>query len=124
MRINMEHHALVLPEHMNHHGSLFGGHLLKWIDEFAYITVNLDFPGNQFVTVSLDNVVFKHKINLGQILCFGVTRTRIGNTSATYNVKVFGERNDSQHHRALFETNISFVNIDEEGKKKSILMAD
>ncbi len=29
----MDHHKLVLPEFLNHHGFLFGGYLLKWIDE-------------------------------------------------------------------------------------------
>ncbi len=64
----MDHHKLVLPEFLNHHGFLFGGYLLKWIDEVAFITANLDLPGNRFVTVALDNVAFKHRIFNGQIL--------------------------------------------------------
>ena len=28
---------LVRPEHLNHHGFLFGGRLLEWLDEQAYI---------------------------------------------------------------------------------------
>jgi acyl-CoA hydrolase len=27
----------VLPEHLNHYGYLFGGHLLKWVDASAWI---------------------------------------------------------------------------------------
>lgn len=31
----MENFTLVRPEHLNHHGYLFGGVLLKWVDEYA-----------------------------------------------------------------------------------------
>ena len=33
----MINHKLVLPQYLNHYGFLFGGHLLKWVDEYAYI---------------------------------------------------------------------------------------
>lgn len=109
----MEHHKLVLPEHLNDHGSLFGGYLLKWIDEIAYITVRSEFPGNDFVTIALDNVLFRYRIECGQILRFVTERTRLGNTSISYAVSVFaspGEVTD----KAVFETTISFVAIDKE----------
>jgi len=40
----MKHTKIVLPEFMNDQGFLFGGYLLKWVDEFAYVTVRLDYP--------------------------------------------------------------------------------
>ena len=88
----MNHRKLVQPEHMNDQGSLFGGYLLKWIDEFAYITACIDYTGNRFVTIGLDQVEFKHPIALGEILRFTVTETRKGTTSVSYLVEVFGER--------------------------------
>ena len=42
----MEHRKLVLPEFLNNQGYLFGGNLLKWVDESAYITASLDFPSS------------------------------------------------------------------------------
>ena len=50
----MENHRLVLPEHLNHYGFLFGGHLLKWVDEFAYIAATIEYPGYNFVTIGMD----------------------------------------------------------------------
>ena len=47
----MINHKLVLPERLNHYGYLFGGYLLHWVDEYAYITANLDFPGHRFVNI-------------------------------------------------------------------------
>ena len=30
-------YKLVLPEHLNHYGYLFGGNMLKWADEYSWI---------------------------------------------------------------------------------------
>ncbi len=80
----MEHYKLVRPEHLNHYGNLFGGKLLQWIDELAYITANLEFPGNQFVTIALDNVKFRQGVSNGEILKFSIICDRIGTTSVKY----------------------------------------
>ena len=116
----MKHYQLVLPEFMNEQGVLFGGYLLKWIDEFAYITASLDYPANRFVTVSLDNVVFRKPIKVGYILCFDVVQVRKGTTSVSYDIKVHNAKDPSMKDELLFETGIVFVNIDEQGKKQPI----
>jgi len=116
----MEHHKIVLPGDLNDYGSLFGGTLLKWIDEIAYIRVSLDFPGQHFVTIGLDHVEFRHPIKQGQILKFKCNKTRVGNTSVTYNVKVVGARYNRDSDQVLFENNISFVCVDGQGNKTSI----
>jgi len=116
----MINHKLVLPEHLNHYGYLFGGYLLHWVDEYAYITANLDFPGHRFVTIGLDNVVFRKSIRMGSVLKFDINRSRLGGTSASYNVKVFSDSIESGEVELVFDTNITFVNIDEEGNKMAI----
>jgi len=120
----MEHHKIVLPADLNDYGSLFGGTLLKWIDEIAYIRVSLDFPEQRFVTIGLDNVVFKHAIKQGQILKFRCKNTRIGKTSVTYHVQVVGARYDRSSDKILFENNITFVCIDADGNKAPIKQAE
>jgi acyl-CoA hydrolase len=116
----MQHYKIVLPEHLNDYGFLFGGSLLKWVDEIAYIRVSLDLPEQKFVTVGLDEVTFRHQIAKGQILRFQCQQTRIGTTSVTYQVQVFGERYQRDLHKVLFETNITFVCVDDEGNKTLI----
>ena len=115
----MKHSKLVLPEHMNMHGALFGGYLLKWIDEFAYITASIDYPNNRFVTVALNNLEFKHPIPCGEILCFDIVECKRGNSSVQYSVNVFAELK-SETKSSLFETSITFVNTDNDGRKASI----
>ena len=105
---------------MNDQGSLFGGYLLKWLDEFAYITANIDYPGNAFVTIGLEQVEFRHPIVLGEILRFSVNRTRKGTTSVEYLVEVFGEKEAESQDTALFATKITFVNV-KDGRKAPIV---
>ena len=117
----MQHYKIVLPGDLNDYGSLFGGTLLKWVDEIAYIRVSLDFPGQHFVTIGLDNVEFRHPIREGQILCFECQKARVGNTSVSYNVKVYRARYETDTADTLFENNITFVCVDENGNKSPIL---
>lgn len=119
----MLHYKLMLPEHMNSNDVLFGGNLLKWIDEVAYITARLDFPGNGFVTVGLDKVVFKKPVKPASILAFDVVLKRKGRTSVEYCVDVFYAEEaslDADKRDLLFETNITFVNIGPDGCSSEI----
>jgi acyl-CoA hydrolase len=116
----MDHHKLVLPEYLNPDGFLFGGYLLKWIDEVAYITANLEYPRRRFVTIGLENVVFRHQIEKGEILRFAVDRARVGRTSVGYEVKVFGEQESEEATHILFDTKITFVNVDKSGTKQPL----
>lgn len=118
LKNSMNHYKLVLPEHMNHQQSLFGGNLLSWIDEVAYMTANLQFPNHRFVTVALDNVEFKHRIDCGEIICFCASLEKQGATSLTYFISVSGTRKNAEV--ILFETRITFVSVNEDGQKQPI----
>jgi acyl-CoA hydrolase len=113
----MEHHKLVLPGHMNQHGFLFGGELLQWIDEFAWITATVDYPGLRFVTVAMDNVQFRKGIDVGEVLRFVVERVNVGQTSVRYRVRSHGIVRQPDPATVLFETTITFVNLDAAGNK-------
>ena len=116
----MDHHKLVLPGHMNHYGFLFGGYLLQWMDEFAYITATVEFPGKKFVTVAIKDVQFKRHIGTGEVLRFAVDRVSIGHTSVQYRVQAHGLVVESSPADVLFETVITFVNVDAAGHKTPI----
>jgi len=109
---------------MNEQGALFGGYLLLWLDEFAYITACIDYRGNCFVTMGLKQVEFKHPIVLGEILRFSVIEARKGTTSVEYLVEVFGEKEAASDRTELFATRISFVNIQHGGNKTPIKPTD
>lgn len=113
----MENHKLILPEHLNHYGFLFGGHLLKWVDETAWIAASLDYPGCNFVTVAMDHVEFRQSVRQGTILRFLVEKSRAGRTSVKYRVEVYRANSGGAESEPIFITLVTFVRIDLEGNK-------
>lgn len=114
----MENHKLVLPVHLNHHGYLFGGQLLKWVDEYAWIAATLEYPGCNFVTIGLDRVEFRKSVRQGTILKFSIERTGEGKTSAQYRVQVFN--GNSPERELIFSTQVTFVHLGRDGKKSPL----
>ena len=112
----METHRLVLPEDLNQYGYLFGGRLLAWIDEASWIAASLDFPQARFVTVAMNEVVFRHSVQQGAILAIESQLKKEGETSVTYSVIV--RRGRAHEGQAIFTTQVTFVNLDEQGRKK------
>jgi len=116
----MENYKLVLPEHLNHYGYLFGGNLLQWVDETAWIAASLDYPGCSFVTIAMDKVEFRKSVREGAILRIDAQKSRAGNTSVQYTVNVFPGDTGAEAKEAIFSTKITFVCINENGQKKSL----
>lgn len=110
----MENHRLVLPEHMNQYGFLFGGHLLAWVDELAWMAASRDYPGCQLVTVGMREVAFKRSVREGSILDLTAHRIRSGDTSVSYAVSVAREGEE------IFSTEVTLVRVDETGRKQSL----
>lgn len=114
----MNNHKLVLPENLNHFGFLFGGYMLKWVDEYAWIAATLEYPGYTFVTIAMDQVEFKKGVREGTILRFTTSRTRVGNTSVDYRVDV--SKGVDPTSESIFSTTVTMVRVDENGKKTKI----
>jgi acyl-CoA hydrolase len=113
----MDTFTLVRPEHLNHYGYLFGGQLLKWVDEFAWLVTTRDFPGYSLVTRGMENLEFKMRILNGSILRFQILPLRQGHSSVTYGVNVYSDEPEATGEKWVFSTRITFVCVDAEGKK-------
>ena len=113
----MQFKKLVRPEHLNHHGVLFGGYLLQWVDEFAYLAALEDYPNVHFVTRAMDASSFKQSVHNGAIITFDITRSRVGTTSVTYEVNVTGRRVTSTEILHVFSTHVTMCAIDSNGQK-------
>lgn len=113
----VDNYRVVRPEHLNHHGYLFGGIVLKWVDEFAWLFCSLDYRGCTMVTVAMDEVQFRARISCGAIVRFNVEREKQGTTSVTYRVRVYGDEPGGTEEKFIFETKVVFVRLDENGRK-------
>lgn len=105
--------VLVRPEHLNHHGFLFGGRLLEWLDEQAYIAaICLCSPKANLVTIGIDRVEFKKSVAQGGIIHFRSCVVHVGTTSITAYTGV------NRHPRGeeIFSAYTTFVALDAAGR--------
>ena len=107
-------YKLVMPENLNTFGDLFGGNMLKWVDETAAMAVLLDFPGCRFLTIGMDKVVFKRPVKCGSILKFDINQVREGKTSVSYSVIVADPHNAATIY---FTTIVTFVHVNKQMQK-------
>jgi acyl-CoA hydrolase len=110
----------VRPEHLNHYGYLFGGQLLKWVDENAWLVATLDFPGYRLVTRGMEESDFKTPVANGSILRFSIIPFRQGRTSVTYTVEVLADEPGALREKHVFSTRVTFACVDEQGLKRPL----
>ncbi|MBN1501335.1 MAG: acyl-CoA thioesterase [Spirochaetes bacterium] len=112
----MNTYQIVRTEHLNHFKKLFGGYMLLWVDEFAWLTASRDFPGCSLVTRSMDKIDFTCPVESGSILRFNIMPESTGNTSVVYSVNVFADAPGAEDEKLVFTNKVTFVNVDKSGK--------
>jgi len=115
--MHSESTLLVRPEHLNHHGYLFGGRLLEWLDEQAYIAAisRLNSEAN-LVTIAIDQVQFQHSVVQGSLLRFRSMLVHAGTTSLT----VFTQVLLLPREEEIFKAYVTFVCLDKKGKPRTV----
>ena len=109
--------VLVRPEHLNHHGFLFGGRLLEWLDEQAYIAaISLCSPKANLVTIGIDRVEFKVSVAQGEIIRFKSVVVHVGKTSITAYTRV------NRHPKGveIFSAYTTFVALGADGRPAEV----
>lgn len=81
---------LILPEHLNPAGRLFGGKLLAWIDIVAAVTARRHAETN-VTTAAIDHLCFKEGAFPGDTLVMRGRVTYVGKTSMEIRVDTFRE---------------------------------
>lgn len=125
--MNFHTRKWVKPEDLNPNGTLFGGSLLKWIDEEAAIYAICQLDNKRVVTKYMSEINFLSSAKQGDIIELGITATKFGTTSITLCCEV---RNKITRNSILTIDKIVFVNIDEDfnpvphGKTKITYSAD
>ena len=102
----------VKPEDLNPNGSLFGGSLLKWIDEEAAIYTITMLQSPYVVTKLMSEINFISSARAGDILEMGMKVVKVGRSSITLKCYV---RNIMTHHTIVKIDEIVFVNLDSSG---------
>lgn len=69
--------TLITPAMANFSGNLHGGELLKMLDQVAYACASR-YSGNMCVTLSVDNVIFKEPIHVGELVNYYASVNLVG----------------------------------------------
>lgn len=85
-----EQQYLICPAHINHYGRLFGGQLLKWIDELAGI-VAIRHCGATVTTAAIDNLQFQAPAYTGDMIVLRGQVTYVGTSSMEIRVDTYRE---------------------------------
>ncbi|AQX82124.1 acyl-CoA thioesterase [Plantibacter flavus] len=103
----------VRPEDLNAHGTLFGGSLLRWIDEEAAIYAILQLGNPRAVTKYISEIDFVSSALQGDLIEMGLRATAFGRTSLTMRAEV---RNMVTRRSILTIDRIVFVSLDDDGQ--------
>lgn len=102
----------VKPEDLNANGTLFGGSLLRWIDEEAAIYAIIQLGNPRSVTKLISEINFRSSAKQGDMIEMGLRAVAFGRTSLTMRAKV---RNIITGEVILTIDKIVFVSLDEDG---------
>lgn len=111
--------SIVLPPDTNHHGTMFGGKVMAYIDDVAAIsaTRHARMP---VVTASTDSVDFLYPIRNGQSVCLESFVTWTHKTSIEVFVKVIAEDMLTGERNICATSFLTFVAVDEKGKPQLV----
>jgi acyl-CoA hydrolase len=85
-----EHVQILMPEHINGYGRLFGGKLVEWIDVVAAVVARRHSNRN-VTTVFIDNLHFKAAAYVNDTVLIVGRVTYVGKTSMEVRVDTFVE---------------------------------
>jgi len=106
---------LLMPQHVNNLGHVFGGVILSMVDRAAAVAA-MRHSGRSCVTVSIDRVDFREPIYSGEFVTCTARVTFVGRTSMEVEVRVDAEDPLKGSRRFANLCYLTFVAIDEGGK--------
>lgn len=107
--------VLMTPDMANFSGNVHGGSLLKLLDQVAY-SCAAKYCRQYVVTAHLDQVAFKEKVKVGELVTFYARINYVGRSSMEVGVKVMAEDLRSQEKRHTTSCYFTMVAVDDDGK--------
>lgn len=105
--------VLMTPDMANFSGNVHGGSLLKLLDQVAYACA-AKYCKEYVVTANLDQVSFKERVRVGELVTFYAHVNYVGRSSMEIGVKVVAEDLRSQAKRYTTSCYFTMVALDEQ----------
>jgi acyl-CoA hydrolase len=106
---------IMMPQHANNLGHVFGGVILSMMDRTAAVAAIRHTRGD-CVTASVDRVDFREPIKLGDLVIMKASVNFVGRTSIEVGVRVEAENLVSGVRRHTNSCYLTFVAIDANGR--------
>ena len=106
---------LMMPQHANIAGTVYGGSILSIADGAAYVCASRH-AGPRCVTVSVDQVDFREPIKIGQLVTFKASVNYVGRTSMEIGIRIEAENLETGERRHTNSCYFTMVALDQFGK--------
>ena len=108
---------LMMPHHANglKRPSVFGGIIMSMVDRASALAAMRHCHG-QVTTLSIDRILFKEPIRVGELVEIRARVVFVGRTSMTVLAHVYAEHIASGTRRHTNECWLTFVHLNDEGK--------
>ena len=107
--------VLMTPDLANFTGNVHGGDLLKMLDQVAYACASR-YSGGYVVTLSVDQVIFREPIHVGELVTFLASVNYVGKTSMEVGIRVQAENIQNRTIRHTNSCYFTMVAVDQYGK--------
>ena len=111
--------VLMTPDTANFSGNVHGGHILKLLDQVAYACASR-YAGHYVVTMSVDQVVFRQPIHVGELVTFLAAVNHTGRSSMEVGIKVMAENIRTQAVRHVNSCFFTMVAVGEDKKPVTV----
>ncbi|MDY3331091.1 MAG: acyl-CoA thioesterase [Pelistega sp.] len=111
--------VLMTPDTANFSGNVHGGTILKLLDQVAYACASR-FSGGYVVTLSVDQVLFKEPIFVGELVQFLATVNYVGRTSMEVGIRVEAQNIQKRTVRHTNSCYFTMVAVDENGQPREV----
>ena len=111
--------VLMSPDMANFSGHVHGGAMLRLLDQVAYACASR-YSGSYVVTVSVDQVIFREPVHVGELVTFRASVNYTGTTSMEVGIRVEAENIQKLTSRHVMTCYFTMVAVDEEGRPRRI----
>lgn len=111
--------VLMTPDTANFSGNVHGGNILKLLDQVAYACASR-YAGRYVVTLSVDQVMFRQPIHVGELVTFLSSVNHTGSSSMEVGIKVIAENIQNRSVRHVNSCFFTMVAVDDERKPVAV----
>ena len=111
--------VLMTPDTANFSGNVHGGTILKLLDQVAFACASR-YAGRYVVTLSVDQVMFRQPIHVGELVTFLSSVNHTGSSSMEIGIKVIAENIQNRVVRHVNSCFFTMVAVDDDKKPAQV----